>query len=233
MKTPDSFLNPKQNEPANNEPSLEEKAFIERIENIDTNNDAKKMIILTWKGLKPVSEFDFEKYDSDNDPDRLKQIAETEKLLTDLGLFYHRIQKELHGTHFDKEGKGTPATFYKDNYSISKNKEDLEYFVNHFGKKESTEVTKKLGKILGYPESAIEARNSPDRGPTILDPKSEQPELYSHEEMAFSKFRLSKQNWAEEFKTIQKWAQEIKRLDPKLYEDTIQNYRRVISGKEH
>ena len=230
MKTPDSFLNPKQNEPANNEPSLEEKAFIERIENLKTNKDARRMIILTWKGLKPVSELNFEKYDPENDPERLKKITETEKLLTDLGLFSHRIQKELHGTRFDKEGNGTPMIFYEDNYRISKNKEYLQYFVDHFGKEEDHETTKKLGTILGYPESAIEAWNSPNRSLTILDKKNE---LYSRDEMAFSKFRLSKQNWAKEFETIQKWAQEIKRLDPKLYEDTIQNYRRVISGKEH
>ncbi len=233
MKTPDSFLNSKQNEPINNEPSLEEKAFVERIENLKTNNDAKRMIILTWKGLKPVSELDFEKYDSENDPERLEKITETEKLLTDLGLFSYRIQKELHGTRFDKEGNRTPMIFYEDNYRISKNKEYLQYFVDHFGKKENHEITKKIGNILGYPESAIEAWNSPDRSLTILDPKSEQHELYSNSEMAFSKFRLSKQNWAEEFKTIQKWAQEIKRLDPNLYEDTIQNYKRVISNKEH
>lgn len=205
--------------------SLEEKNFVDKIEKLKTGYEAKIMIMLTWKELKSVSEFSFEKYDTENEPLRLEQIKETEKLFKDLKIFSYRIQKKLDGKRFDKEGNSKPMIFYQDNYYISKNKKDLDYFINHFGKNENYEITKKLGEILGYPKSAVEAWNAQDRSKTILDRDSE---LYNKDEMAFSNFRFSKANYEEEFKTVKKWAEAIKHLDPDLYHKVVRNYQEIL-----
>lgn len=206
--------------------SIEEKNIVEKIEDLTTNNEAKMMIILTWKGLKPLSEFSLEKYHNENDEKRIEQNLKAEKLFKELGLFSYKKQTEREGRIFEKNGSSKFTIFYEDKYYISKKLEDLTYFINHFGKEETKDITKKLGDILGYPESAINAWSSDNRTLSLLPRKHE---LYNHDEMAFRSFRFSKTNYKEEFKTIKKWAEEIKRLDLRLYNDIVRNHRMFIS----
>lgn len=211
--------------------SLEEKSIVERIEKMDADDHSKALLILTWKGLKPVSEFDFKHYDVADDPARLEHRREMEALVADMGLYAHREEDKLDGQRYDKKGEATPVIFYRDSYAVAKNKEDLKYFVVHFGKEENYETTKRLGEILGYPETAIEAWNTTDRSSTLLKTKIENPELYARDEMAFAKFRLSKEHWVKEFETIKNWANEIKHIDPNLYERIVENRRRILANE--
>jgi len=216
-----------------NEISLEERRVIEGIEKLKTSDHTKATIMLIWKGLKPAAEFDFADYDTEDESDRQEQTLAAEKLFADLKLFSHKIQEQKDVLRYEANGKDpTPGKFYRDSYYLAKNSNDLEYLVDHFGKEENSEITEKLGTILGYPSSAIDAWNTEDRSVTILDTELEQPELFARDEMAFAEFRFSKSNWQKEFEVVKKWADEVKRLDPLLYGRIVSQYHYFLADKD-
>lgn len=69
-----------------------------------------------------------------------------------------------------------------------------------------------LGLLYGYPESAVKAFVSKD----FLAEEDEPP----MDESLFP-FRLSKENWQEELKVMEKWNNAVKEYTPKIYEKFI------------
>jgi hypothetical protein len=204
--------------------SLEEREIVERIEKLKTRDFTKAIIMLVWKGLKPAAEFDFARYYNENDKTRLEQTEEIEKIFTDLGILYHRIKEEKDTIHLDREGNETPGKSYWDRFYIARDKDDLQYIIDYFGKENSKEIMGKMGQVFGYPISAVNAWNSENKRETIL-PWDYSKEPCNRDEMAFRQFRLSKANWKEEFELVKTWANEIKRLSPSIYKSIVQTYR--------
>jgi hypothetical protein len=87
------------------------------------------------------------------------------------------------------------------------------------------------GQLSGFPESAItaysKALHSTEPGSfeknTML--RDELPEdIRTQEFAAFATFRLSRDHWQEEIGTAKLWAEEIQRLNPKLYARIVKAY---------
>lgn len=209
----------------------EEEKVLEEIEKLGLNREAKEYTMLVWKEMKPAAQFSLNHFTSREERDNPTAYENVEKLFDMLGIQHMRTTSETSGS--TREGGNlVPCIFYKNSYLIAKQENDLLYLAEHLGKEESVEETRKLGKILGYPETATEAWLANDRSKTILHEAVEEPELLTQDYMAFRKFRLSKEHWKEEIQTLQKWADEIKRLDPVLYEKIVADYQRAVNESQ-
>jgi hypothetical protein len=93
----------------------------------------------------------------------------------------------------------------------------------------------KIGSLSGYPPSAIEAYikmevslgGSEEEVAQLLRElfiaRHELPEDIRKEDyLTFESFRLSRTNFRDELETVKRWAEEIKRLDPSLYQRVVE-----------
>ena len=69
------------------------------------------------------------------------------------------------------------------------------------------------GTLSGFPNSAIQAYLQQKLMPFSEQQTHTKGLEYDH----FCQFRFSMDNWQEELKTPERWAQEVKRLSPRLY----------------
>jgi hypothetical protein len=108
------------------------------------------------------------------------------------------------------------------NVAVGKERKDLEEFIN--AKKE--EDDKKMGLLLGYPETAVQVYGTPE----ALDfERFFQEELSSEERekleeegvINFLFFQPSRKNWREELGKVRQLQSLIKEKAPKLYEELI------------
>lgn len=217
----------------NNESRItpEEEKVLEQIEMLGLNREAKEYILLVWKDMKPAAQFSLNHFTSKEERDNPTAYEKVEKLFDMLGIRHMRTTSETTGSTREG-GELVPCTFYKNSYLIAKQKDDLHYLAEHLGKEESVEATRRLGEILGYPDTAIEAWLASDRSKAILHEAVEEPELLTQDYMAFRKFRLSKAHWREEIQTLQKWADEIRRLNPVFYEKIVADYHRTVKESQ-
>jgi hypothetical protein len=83
--------------------------------------------------------------------------------------------------------------------------------------------------MSGFPDSAIRAYRRwlyGDRkgNDLIIDQRELPEEIQEQNFIAFAQYRLSRENWQEELKTAKRWAEEIERIDPALYERMAADY---------
>ena len=97
--------------------------------------------------------------------------------------------------------------------SIGKDTKHLQAFLKADAKKNSREKTKARGLALGYPKTAISAFINKE----VIEIKDLPKQIRESKEIKFLNFRLSKKHWRKEFKFVQKRANTIKKLSPKLY----------------
>lgn len=87
--------------------------------------------------------------------------------------------------------------------------------------------TEALGLAIGFPKTAVEAFVKIKRELLFDLPE----EIKNQDYMTFSGFTFSKENWQEESETVKKWAEEIKKISPNLYNETILEYHKRIGKK--
>jgi len=91
---------------------------------------------------------------------------------------------------------------------VSRDEKTIEELFEKFGNDH-----KRVGELLGYPPTAT-ANYEHDVPPPEIDFPDE---VKYSPAMEFRGFQMTSEHWQEEFKTVEKWARAIQRIDPELY----------------
>jgi hypothetical protein len=191
--------------------SEEEKLITESIESLPLGDFDKADLILILQGLKEATDFRIpsEKYQT---------FCETLK----------KLNLEIAIDESQDEGDEIVGVY------VAKTKETAEKCRAAWSNFDDNE----LGRLSGYPKSAIEAyaqikKLTGSSGVVInmLDKLfiniSELPETLKQEDfLAFVHFRLSRAHFSEELETVKHWAEIIQKQDPALYKRVVAWYRR-------
>jgi hypothetical protein len=187
---------------------------IESIESSNLTIESKlELALMLLDRKKGVQLGDYKIIDSDEErkiysEKFTRELSDTVKLLDSINL-EHQIVKEL------SDDNGIMG------YSvlISKDKNILKEFVEADKKNDD----KIFGKIVGYPETAVEAYGT-DKAFNLEEelPPAELEKLKSEGIMPFLLFTPSKEHWTEELEWARKNKHLIKEKAPKLYDDLIQ-----------
>jgi hypothetical protein len=229
MRKPEKFNNEE-------EQSRHKVEQLERLELLSDND--KKDILLIWRGLKLATEFEYGySWDPTEEEKQLadEEIEELEKVVEDLGLHIH-ISERSFKEAADKmpEGSTVTATYAghdRVRVYVGCDKESVEKIENAYNTYH-IENSGIVGKLSGYPESAINAyMEATQRVPygeklkEMMYSDSLPEEIREEDFAAFVQFFLSRKNWREEIKTVKKWAEEIKKTAPALYERIVKDYK--------
>jgi len=172
----------------NTQKNIEEinKERIALLENLKIGSSQKVDIMLVVLGFKPATELDIYKYNDDEE--KIKNV------LKNIGLLAEK-----------KDTLGQKNVLAK--IAIVRDREILNSLLKISSKKDH-EI---YGRLMGYPESAIQAFLNKD--------------FYNERSVIFKDniffFKLSKENWREEFKVLSKWNNAIKKYSPLTHQKVI------------
>jgi len=200
---------------------LREKENIERLERLPLIPPHKMELILTYLGEMPVSSigFVFENKDvyKKEIKNKISEISVLKKILPRIGLKF-KISEYVNQTYPQVE------------LSFGKNEKDLK----RLEKATQGQNHKKMGRLFGFPESAIQAyvrekQQHKKEGELTLNaeellkglPEEEKGDLLKEGVLNFLNFRVSKDNWKKELETVRRWQKTIKEKAPKSYQEII------------
>lgn len=174
-----------------------DQAELDQIQSIQGIGDAYKLNLILMKlGCKKATCICFEKNEGELN-------ARVRKELESLGFF----------CEWNSENPNIPDTAIE--LEVTIDRKDLNFLIsNNFADNVS------LGQLFGYPESAVVAFD-PQNPSETLDTGEIPVEVRQAEWFELLCFRLSKENWREEVKTIEKWYELLKKYAPKLLKEYI------------
>ncbi|MBI2617330.1 hypothetical protein HYW55_04305 [Candidatus Gottesmanbacteria bacterium] len=205
-------------------PQLNEAArdqlFVQHLEIMPMSVFDKVNVLLVYKGLRTATttELSFFEYDETYDetmgePDSrtmtLRQAEKLETFFKEFSLPYER--QKLYEDEENLDLFHIDFLIGKDAKSLAQMKkaDGMNVFDPH--------LDEEYGIALGFPETAARAHS---RGQTIpLDELP--PEIAQSEVHHFAQFDMSRDHWKEEFKIKQLWADTVKRLAPKIYQNLL------------
>jgi len=209
----------------------EQREHIRTIENLPIFPYSRAEILLAYRGQKPVTEFSLllRKWPRNEIPPEVNEEQQriVHTVIDSLNLIGLPIQcAKIWRTPEEYSGA---EYFEKATYMTSKDPEALErakdLWTNRSAKtrQEQRMVEVKLGRLFGYPDTAT--------APLGLPRVEREAAMYQHEELPedirnseaerFHFFRFSRQHVREEFAVVQQWADEIRRLCPRLYQEIV------------
>jgi hypothetical protein len=222
--------------------SEQEKAFVEKIEQLPIDDKNKIDLILVWRKIKPATEVDLtlkswyrDRKTIDLSPKEQKSLFENIKnLLGNLNLFFiegNLFHNEIFGVEKEEKDLLLGDT-EKKRFYVASTKENAQKLYEAWNEKDEEKSCVELGRLFGFPESAIEAykryiKTYWKEGGIILDRNKLPEEIKNQDSMAFAEFQLSQDNWQNELVVSKKWAEEIKKVDPALYDRTIEKYKKA------
>ncbi len=171
------------------------------------NQRDKVDLLLVWRGLKSATQISLDPEISTDD------LKKTEEVIKNAGLFFKDsgvVEKFNIG--------GRRLCF------VANNPKDLE-LVSQISKESSKESYSEMGRMSGFPKSAIEnfiqfnesdENEESDQSKFFLTDEEKQSKIPA-EIRKFAQLKLSRKNWKNELETIRRWAEEIKLVDPELY----------------
>lgn len=200
--------------------SVNEKKIIKKIERLPLSDHNKAVLLLTWRGLKPVSLIDVPLPGDFSESGR--------RLTAKLQIFFKRIG--LHSLYQEKpnQNKVLQYIFVSRDQQLTNRSSALQGVWKEVYEEE-------MGRLLGYSFTAAKAyrlsREADKRGevrtknsPSFLWHEIPQ-NIREQDYMAFCWFAPSREHLTEDLKTVKQWAEEIRRLSPVLYQRIIDNYR--------
>ncbi|MDO8659706.1 MAG: hypothetical protein Q7K54_03835 [Candidatus Parcubacteria bacterium] len=208
--TPQQISQPEEQN-SKRELTQEEKETLKSFENIPFIDLSDKLDFLwTWRKLKNGSEFELNKDVTKEEEESIIEIVKKSGLLI-------KVVDAV---------KPEDSKFKRKFFFIANNQEDLElisklYLGDHF----KPEVYLELGRIYGFPKTAIEAFDQTHNSSEGVKKDWDEFLLTSKEKMektpkevsSFVQFKLSREHWPAEIEVVKKWAEEIKLVDPDFY----------------
>lgn len=203
----------------------------------------KGVLILAWRGLKPATELEVgtkQWYEGEKIPQTTKEEEdaldrEVEELLAPLHLAVAKGERIItKPTLTEQERKeGIRAVNQESKFFyVGARKEDVQRLAEILeapARDDDKADAGEIGRLYGFPESAVVAYEQFVRSGSeeMLIDRSELPEdLLKQDVMAFAQFVLSKAHWREELETAKRWAEEVKRVSPSIYDSIVRAYRR-------
>ena len=177
-------------------------ALVGRIEALNVYDSERLNLLLVWKGLVPTANFIIAAQNLPGAEEQNALFQKVEALFTDLGLNFKEKP--------DYRGHENGHRFYQ----VAKSAKILDEFIGiDFSDRKNSE---RIGLLFGVPPTAAHAYAN---GPQFLIRDEDIPKkIRSMDYMAFSKFWFSREHWQQELETVKRWAEEIRHVDPKLYE---------------
>src|SRR3989344_3823675 len=193
--------------------------ILEKVEGLNLDLNQKGELLLVEGGVKPATlvDFDVRIWQEGEEPFVLKTEEDVKKFfetINQMNVLSQAIQREIRTEkHRQKiQGKRTWVNTYHDHTGalIGSTGENLNRLVEAIasGNHES------IGGALGYPPTAIEAFAGKR---TRLDLKKIPREILLGDGMTFVTPTLSQDNWENEIKTGEQYAQFLKKESPELY----------------
>ncbi len=232
--------------------SEREKSLVGVIEQLPMDDSAKTDLILVWRGLKQATNLgiDIATWRRGEVPPKLSEEEEQRILDNAKNTFGSLGLYVVEGERYEREPitaspragaseEEFPGASVKIFY-VAKEREKADKIAELFSANEP-ESNDEIGKLSGYPESAIRAyreffeegfKNGLLEHAAFIEQKVLPAETRKQDFMAFAQFRLSKDNWRKELETAKRWADAIKKTDPALYEREVAGYKKSIAGEE-
>ncbi len=193
---------------------------LERVEKSKMTIDDKINLLLTMGGLKPASEI-LLVIKTRDDKGLTEHISEEEVqealgIIQESSLPYRFKDRETIQEPYRTKKEPKIQRFYRREQMkilLGRTSEELE-FLERALKSKSDEM---LGKAFGFPPTTIEAFIGKRE---VLNRQSLPSDIKHSDGILFSSPTLSRDNWQEEIKQGQRYGEFIKKLSPKLYEET-------------
>lgn len=220
--------------------------MVEAIERLPMSDTSKLDMLLTWRGEKRATDTGvvLKTWSKGENPpevtteDKKKIIDNAKAVFRSMGLFSVDGEDVEREPYTEDEESDHPIEVPGNKHAvlyISPIKEDAEKLQKLWQEDDEVKNAREIGKMYGFPPSTIEAygqffeqgfrKGFKNREMTIE--QGELPENVQNQDfMAFAQFRLSRNSWQEELKTAERWAGEIKNIDPALYERVVADYHR-------
>lgn len=206
--------------------SEKERGLIELVEQLPIDDQYKVDLLLVWRGLKPATDIAFTLREFDESGNLFSVVAGHEKTLGEIRSTLDSLELVYveKGPRQDKSGTKEEQWFF-----LSRDKENAEKLMTSF---EGAGASKKgadaeYGRLSGFPPSAIDAfvkiqeKGFARRHEVSIDKEGLPAEVLKEDFMPFVRFRLSVEHWQEELETAKGWAEEIRQVDPALYERVV------------
>jgi hypothetical protein len=189
------------------------------LEDDDEIKSIQKAIIL-WvaDGKKPATwqQFVSEKWEQGAQETRItpQKWHYIDQLLSNLGLVY-TTRTCLNDTMFVQPKDGRHLWVERGDVFIARKISNARELADAVERKDDDSI----GRLLGFPESAVIAYVAKDTIP--LDQRPSFTNDISHEEMKFLNHMVSKDNWQKEISYLPIFASDIKRISPAIYKQCI------------
>ncbi len=197
-----------------------DKQVIRAVKKLPISILGQESFVLFWRGLKQAIDLTVRIPKSPEDylylkAHHLKNISleEVRRLFKSFGLFF-------------TEGMIQFPVFY-----IARTQSEADELKRLFEvENDELKFYERLGELSGFPQTAIKAYGEylrmgrPTEGGPLLNIRTgvDVPkEILIQDSATFIQFRLSRDNWREELKTVQKWSDEIKQVDPQLHKKLV------------
>lgn len=188
-----------------------------KVEDSKMEVDDKINFLLTKGGLKPASVIELpvwlETEEGKKEILSENEIREVLEIIKESGLNFHIREREIIKGSYRTEEEPEVEKFSRAErieIMIADSKENLELLKKCWG----TDDHETIGKVLGFPQTAVEAFTD-NRKPFLLDDMPK--EMQESDGVLFLTPALSKDNWQEEIKEGEKRAEFIKKISPKIY----------------
>jgi hypothetical protein len=222
----------------------QEARIAEAVEQLPIDNDASRAeLLLVWRGLKIATIVGVAFQNEPGAPAFKSEAEHIEARLRALGFLVRQGNfvrfvkipgKKSPGKGGSRGDTTLPPRGYAEYYA-ARTREDLEKFYEIWNEEDEQRVCDEIGRMSGFPDSAIRAYRRwlyGDRKDNnlIIDQQELPEEIQEQNFMAFAQYRFSRENWQEELKTAKRWAEEIERIDPALYERMAADYHKNRKG---
>lgn len=193
--------------------------FLKSVEESKLVIDDKVNLLLTKVGFKPASEIllviksEYEKEITEHMQE--KDVQEVIEIIKKSGLPFQLGKRETIKESYQTEEEPKIEKFFQREQMkilIGRSKEDLDFLVQAL----ETKSDELLGRAFGFPETAIEAFVGKKEK---LDISKLSKEIRESDAVLFSSPTLSENNWQEEIKQGQSYADFIKKISPTIYEE--------------
>jgi hypothetical protein len=201
--------------------------IVERVEKSRLETFDKVNFLLTKLGLKPASVLEIpiqlkaleekdaketSNFSSEQDMQEIIEMISSSGLKSQseiriINASYRSRQEPESGKYFEGEWKSIEIF-------IANNQENLE----KISKAWKSDDIESIGKVLGFPKTAVEAYSKKEDRLYINELPAE---IVEANYAKFASFTLSKNNWQEELETAKKWADAIRKNSPNLYREII------------
>lgn len=197
----------------------DEKNRLDIIKNAQLSPDDKLMLALVTLGKKPATFFGrgYGVGDEPLDP----------KLMNEFSDEFLRIKKVLEGIQVPYKIDRTPAVydgilFYR--ILAAKEARDLPRLAAVVGdQNETVENATELGRLMGYPETAIAAYRTDDQMDIDTEVPPEEMAALKKEGLGpfFHLFAFSRSHWAEEVQKMREWRDTVREKCPQLFSELL------------